>query len=205
MMVSDFVTFLEREMTQFEGAVSAALGEITVQLPVGSFLGCVRFLKTNASCRFEQLIDLTAVDYPERAERFEVVYHFLSHKTGRRVRLKIQTSPEKPVPSLVGLYPCACWWEREAWDMFGLLFEGTHDHRRLLTDYGFEGHPLRKDFPVTGYVESIYDEEQKKVVSVPVSLTQERREFDFESPWEGVHTVVSRAHEAQKGEDDAKG
>jgi NADH-quinone oxidoreductase subunit C len=135
---------------------------------------------------FQQLLDLCGVDYPERAERFDVVYHLLSLTRNARVRVKVSTDESAPVPSAVPVYPSAGWFEREAFDMYGMLFSGHPDMRRLLTDYGFQGHPLRKDFPMTGYVEVRYDEEQKRVVYEPVKLTQEFRNFDFLSPWEGA-------------------
>ena len=135
---------------------------------------------------FQQLVDLCGVDFPDREERFEVVYHLLSMTKNVRVRVKVSTDEIKPVPSVMGAYPNADWFEREAFDMYGMLFEGHPDLRRLLTDYGFQGHPLRKDFPMTGYTEVRYDDEQKRVVYEPVKLTQEFRHFDFLSPWEGA-------------------
>jgi len=135
---------------------------------------------------FQQLLDICGVDYPDRAERFEVVYHLLSLTRNVRVRVKVSTDEVQPVPSVTGVYPAADWFEREAFDMYGMLFSDHPDLRRLLTDYGFQGHPLRKDFPMTGYTEVRYDETQKRVVYEPVSLTQEFREFDFLSPWEGA-------------------
>lgn len=135
---------------------------------------------------FQQLLDICGVDYPDRAERFEVVYHLLSLTRNVRVRVKVATDEVQPVPSATPVYPCADWFEREAFDLYGVLFSGHPDLRRLLTDYGFQGHPLRKDFPMTGYTEVRYDETQKRVVYEPVSLTQEFREFDFLSPWEGA-------------------
>ena len=135
---------------------------------------------------FQQLLDLCGVDYPDRKERFEVVYHLLSMTRNARLRVKVSTDETQPVPSVISAYPAANWFEREAYDMYGMLFSGHPDMRRLLTDYGFEGHPLRKDFPMTGYVEVRYDEEQRRVVYEPVKLTQEFRTFDFLSPWEGA-------------------
>ena len=135
---------------------------------------------------FQQLLDVCGVDFPDREERFEVVYHLLSLTRNARVRVKVTTDERQPVPSVVPVYPCADWFEREAFDMYGMLFSGHPDLRRLLTDYGFQGHPLRKDFPMTGYVEVRYDEEQKRVVYEPVKLTQEFLNFDFQSPWEGA-------------------
>lgn len=136
--------------------------------------------------QFQQLLDVCGVDYPERAERFDVVYHLLSLTRNARIRVKVSTDEAAPVPSVVDVYPSAGWFEREAFDMYGMIFSGHPDMRRLLTDYGFQGHPLRKDFPMTGYVEVRYDEEQKRVVYEPVKLTQEYRNFDFLSPWEGA-------------------
>lgn len=135
---------------------------------------------------FQQLVDLCGVDFPDREERFEVVYHLLSLTRNVRIRVKVATDEHQPVPSAIAVYPNADWFEREAFDLYGMLFEGHPDLRRLLTDYGFQGHPLRKDFPMTGYVEVRYDDEQKRVVYEPVKLTQEFRNFDFQSPWEGA-------------------
>lgn len=135
---------------------------------------------------FQQLLDVCGADYPDRVERFEIVYHLLSMTRNVRVRVKVATDERAPVPSVIAVYPSAGWFEREAFDMYGVLFSGHPDMRRLLTDYGFQGHPLRKDFPMTGYVEVRYDEEQKRVVYEPVKLTQEFRNFDFLSPWEGA-------------------
>ena len=146
----------------------------------------LKFLKDDPRCRFEQLIDLCGVDWPERDPRFDVVYHLLSMSHNCRLRLKVGVNEDQPVPSVVTVYPSAGWWERETWDLYGIHFAGNPDLRRLLTDYGFDGHPLRKDFPLTGYVELRYDTEQKRVVYEPVKLTQEFRRFDFLSPWEGA-------------------
>jgi NADH-quinone oxidoreductase subunit C len=146
-------------------------------------------LKTDPRFAFEQMMDLCGVDWPDRAERFEVVYNLLSLSYNRRVRVIISTDEQTAVPSLSAIWPCAPWYEREAWDMYGILFEGLADHRRLLTDYGFEGHPLRKDFPLTGHVEVRYDETRKQVVYEPVALTHEFRDFDFLSPWEGMTSL----------------
>ena len=139
---------------------------------------------------FQQLVDLCGVDYPDRAERFEVVYHLLSLTRNVRIRVKVSTDEHQPVPSVIGVYPNANWFEREAFDLYGVLFSDHPDLRRLLTDYGFQGHPMRKDFPMTGYVEVRYDDEQKRVVYEPVKLTQEFRQFDFQSPWEGADYVL---------------
>jgi len=143
------------------------------------------FLRDDEGCQFKQLIDIAGVDYPERPERFEVVYNLLSLTHNQRIRIKVTTDDKTPVPSAVELFSSAGWYEREVWDMYGVLFDGNPDLRRILTDYGFDGHPQRKDFPLTGYVEVRYDEEQKRVVYEPVKLTQAYRSFDYLSPWEG--------------------
>ncbi len=161
-----------------------AHGELTLFAPRDRIVEVLTALRDRFG--FQQLIDLCGVDYPDRAERFEVVYHLLSLTRNVRVRVKVSTDEIQPVPSAIPVYPCADWFEREAFDMYGMLFSGHPDMRRLLTDYGFEGHPLRKDFPMTGYVEVRYDEAQKRVVYEPVKLTQEFRSFDFLSPWEGA-------------------
>jgi len=146
-------------------------------------------LRDDPRCAFAQLMDLCGVDWPERPERFDVVYNLLSVALNQRVRVIVATDESTPVPSVHTVFPCATWWEREAWDLFGIVFAGQPDLRRILTDYGFDGHPMRKDFPLTGYVEVRYDEDQKAVVYAPVQLTQDWRSFDFLSPWEGVTTL----------------
>lgn len=146
-------------------------------------------LRDDPRFAFEQLMDICGVDWPEQSERFEVVYNLLSLSLNRRVRVIVTTDAEQPVPSIAAIWPCATWFERECWDMYGVFFAGLTDHRRILTDYGFEGHPLRKDFPLTGHVEVRYDEERKQVVYEPVKLTQDFRNFDFLSPWEGMTTL----------------
>jgi len=174
--------------TEMVGALGVqaqvAFGELTLITDRDNILAVLTALKERFG--FQQLLDLCGVDFPDRAERFEVVYHLLSLTRNARVRVKLTTDEVQPVPSATGVFPCADWFEREAFDMYGVLFSGHPDLRRLLTDYGFQGHPLRKDFPMTGYVEVRYDEEQKRVVYEPVKLTQEFRNFDFLSPWEGA-------------------
>jgi NADH-quinone oxidoreductase subunit C len=165
-------------------------GELTVEVTLPHLPGLVDFLKTDATCRFTTLIDMTAVDHPARPRRFDVVYHFLSMYRNHRIRLKASVAADEMVPSLVNVHPSANWFEREVFDMFGILFSGHPDLRRILTDYGFRGHPLRKDFPTTGYTEVRYDEAQKRVVYEPVNLVQEYRQFDFMSPWEGAQYVL---------------
>lgn len=164
--------------------------ELTLVLERGQLLKVVRFLRDDALCLFETLIDICGVDYPEREQRFEVVYHFLSMHMNQRIRLKLRTDEETPVPSLTGLFSGANWFEREAFDMYGIVFSDHPDMRRILTDYGFEGFPLRKDFPLTGHVEVRYDDLEKRVVYEPVKLVQEYRNFDFLSPWEGMRDVI---------------
>ena len=161
-----------------------AFGELTLVAPRDRIVEVMTALRDQFG--FQQLLDLCGVDYPDRKERFEVVYHLLSLTRNARLRVKVSTDETQPVPSVISAYPAANWFEREAYDMYGMLFSGHPDLRRLLTDYGFEGHPLRKDFPMTGYVEVRYDEEQRRVVYEPVKLTQEFRTFDFLSPWEGA-------------------
>ncbi|NCQ24225.1 MAG: NADH-quinone oxidoreductase subunit C [Rhodobacteraceae bacterium CG17_big_fil_post_rev_8_21_14_2_50_63_15] len=164
--------------------------ELTVDVALSSIVGLVEFLKTDQTCAFSTLVDITGVDYPERSKRFDVVYHFLSMYQNQRIRLRVAVREEDIVPSITEVYPAAGWFEREVFDMFGILFSGHPDLRRILTDYGFRGHPLRKDFPTTGYVEVRYDEAEKRVVYEPVSLVQEYRQFEFMSPWEGAHYIL---------------
>jgi NADH-quinone oxidoreductase subunit C len=165
---------------------SIAFGELTIAAEAGEIVKIVTFLRDDPRCRFISFIDVTAVDWPARAQRFDVVYHFLSPKLNTRIRIKIATDEMTPVPSIIAVFPGADWFERETWDLYGVMFTGHPDMRRLLTDYGFEGHPLRKDFPLTGFVEVRYDDEVKRVVYEPVRLAQEFRNFDFLSPWEGT-------------------
>lgn len=177
-------------------------GELTLVVSRSSINSFVDFLKADSNCLFSTLIDITAVDYPERDTRFDVVYHFLSMYRNQRIRLKTAVREEEIVPSIVSVHPSANWFEREVFDMFGIIFAGHPDLRRILTDYGFRGYPLRKDFPTTGYTEVRYDDEQKRVVYEPVSLVQEYRQFDFMSPWEGAQYVLPGD---DKAEAEAKG
>jgi len=163
--------------------------ELALRVQRESLPQVMTLLRDDERFAFEQLVDLCGVDWPERPERFEVVYNLLSLSLNQRIRVVVCTDAATPVPSMASIWPCATWYEREAWDMYGIVFEGQTDLRRLLTDYGFEGHPLRKDFPLTGYVEVRYDEERKQVVYEPVTLTQDFRNFDFLSPWEGMTTL----------------
>jgi NADH-quinone oxidoreductase subunit C len=163
-----------------------ANGELTLLAPASSLLRLAKFLRDDANCLFKQCMDICGVDYPDREKRFEIVYNLLSMKHNLRLRLKVETDEEMPIPSVTSIWPSAGWWERETWDLYGVFFSDHPDLRRILTDYGFEGHPLRKDFPLTGFVEPRYDAEQRRVVYEPVRLTQEFRTFDFLSPWEGM-------------------
>ncbi|MCI2398020.1 NADH-quinone oxidoreductase subunit C [Aliiroseovarius subalbicans] len=175
-----------------------AFGELTVVAPLAALPAFIEFLKTDRSCRFSSLVDITAVDYPTREARFDVVYHFLSMYQNHRIRVKIEVREDDLVPSITEVHPSANWFEREVFDMFGILFSGHPDLRRILTDYGFRGHPLRKDFPTTGYTEVRYDEVEKRVVYEPVSLTQEYRQFDFMSPWEGAEYILPGDEKTQE-------
>ncbi|WP_339112184.1 NADH-quinone oxidoreductase subunit C [Thioclava sp. GXIMD2076] len=167
-----------------------AFGELTVNVTLSGIANFVAFLKEDPNCMFSSLTDLTAVDYPQRAKRFDMVWQFLSMYRNQRIRVKAEVRADEMVPSITEVHRCANWFEREVFDMFGILFSGHPDLRRLLTDYGFRGHPLRKDFPTTGYVEVRWDEVQKRVVYEPVKLVQEYRQFDFLSPWEGAKYIL---------------
>jgi NADH-quinone oxidoreductase subunit C len=176
-----------------------AYGELTVDVKAADVVKVATFLRDDPACQFISIIDVTAVDWPNREQRFDVVYHFLSPRLNQRIRVKAVTDEVTPVPSLIDVFHGADWYEREAFDLYGVLFTGHPDMRRLLTDYGFEGHPLRKDFPLTGFVEVRYDDEQKRVVYEKVKLAQEFRTFDFLSPWEGTDYVLP-GDEKAKGE-----
>ena len=183
----------ERLAALFGDAILAAtehVGELTVTITRAALVPVVTALRDDAELRFDQLIDIAGVDYPERPERFEVNYLFLSLTKNRRIRIKLMTDDVAPVASLTDLFPVAGWFEREVYDLYGVLFEGNPDLRRILTDYGFTGHPFRKDFPLTGYVELRYSETEKRVVYEPVQLAQDFRSFDFLSPWEGTDYVL---------------
>jgi len=177
-------------------------GELTVTAKAADIVKVATFLKTDAACQFICIIDVTAIDWPGREQRFDVVYHFLSPRLNQRVRVKVMADEVTPVPSLIDVFRGVDWFERETYDLYGVLFTGHPDMRRILTDYGFEGHPLRKDFPLSGFVEVRYDDEQKRVVYDKVRLAQEFRTFDFLSPWEGTDYVLP-GDEKAKGE--AKG
>ena len=194
-------TLLEAKRADCVLSWEVAYDELTVDVAPSSLVSFVDFLKTDAACKFSSLVDITAVDYPSRAKRFDVVYHLLSMYQNQRIRLRVQIREEDVVPSIMSVHPSANWFEREVFDMFGILFSGHPDLRRILTDYGFRGHPLRKDFPTTGYTEVRYDEVQKRVVYEPVKLVQEYRQFDFMSPWEGAQYILP----GDEKKDEAKG
>lgn len=174
-------------------------GELAVRVKRDALVRTLTYLRDDVNCQFKQLMDICGVDYPERDDRFEVVYHLLSMSHNFRIRVKVTTSGD-PVPSVVSVFSTAGWFERECWDMFGVAFDGNPDLRRILTDYGFEGHPLRKDFPLSGFVEIRYDDEKKRVVYEPVKLTQDFRTFDFLSPWEGQPEMLPGDEKAGEGE-----
>jgi len=187
--------------TALPGAVKAAtvaFGELTVDVEPGEIARVLKTLRDDPNFEFKILIDICGVDWPSRPMRFDVVYHVLSLTKNARVRLKLQTDEDTPVPSAVGIFPAANWFERETFDMYGIAFSDHPDLRRLLTDYGFSGYPLRKDFPLTGYVELRYDDELKRVVYRPVELVQEFREFDFMSPWEGARYILPGDEKAKE-------
>ncbi|MGB7262831.1 MAG: NADH-quinone oxidoreductase subunit C [Albidovulum sp.] len=169
---------------------TVAFGELCVTVTLAGLTDFVEFLRSDRSCRFSTLVDITAVDYPERPQRFDVVYHFLSMYQNHRIRVRVPVREDDMVPSIIETFPASNWFEREIYDMFGILFSGHPDLRRILTDYGFRGYPLRKDFPTTGYTEVRYDEVLKRVVYEPVKLVQDYRQFDFMSPWEGAEYIL---------------
>jgi NADH-quinone oxidoreductase subunit C len=180
-------------------SVACAHGELSVTVKRESLLAMLSFLHDDANCQFKMLMDISGADYPNRAQRFDVVYQLLSIQLNQRITVKVVTDEHTPVPSVVGLYPAAGWYEREVWDMYGVFFAGNPDLRRILTDYGFSGHPLRKDFPLTGFVEMRYDDAQKRVIYEPVKLTQAYRDFDYLSPWEGAPDYALPGDEKAEG------
>jgi NADH-quinone oxidoreductase subunit C len=185
------------------GAVSGyavANGELTIAASAADIVRVMTFLRDDPGCAFFSFIDVTAVDWPQREKRFDVVYHLLSPTRNQRIRVKIEVDEATPIASIIDVFPGANWFEREVYDLYGVVFTGHPDMRRLLTDYGFEGHPLRKDFPLTGFVEVRWDDEQKRVVYDPVKLAQEFRNFDFLSPWEGPDYLLPGDEKAQKSE-----
>jgi len=191
--MTDLSEFGQKISEALPGAVRAhrvAFQELTLDVELGEIVRVLSFLRDDQSCQFKILVDICGVDRPQREKRFDVVYHLLSLTKNIRIRVRVQTNEDDAVPSAVDVYPAANWFEREAFDMYGIAFSGHPDLRRILTDYGFAGHPLRKDFPLTGYVELRYDDELKRVVYQPVQLVQEFRDFDFMSPWEGAPHIL---------------
>ena len=194
--LGEYIVSTRAEASAFE----TTHGELAITADAVGIERLLAFLRDDAACQFAVLIDITAVDWPERPQRFDVVYNLLSLTHNQRIRVKVATNEGDPVPSVIAAYSAAGWYEREVWDMYGILFSGHPDLRRLLTDYGFEGHPLRKDFPLTGYIEVRYDDEEKRVVYEPVKLTQEFRRFDFMSPWEGAQYILPGDEKADEPE-----
>ncbi len=195
--LADLGAHVERALANEVSGTNTRLGELMVEVRAEHVVRVLTFLRDDALCQFKILLDICGVDYPERGERFDVVYNLLSLSLNQRIRVKVRVDEDGVVPSATGVFNAANWFEREAWDMYGILFSDHPDLRRLLTDYGFEGHPLRKDFPLTGYVEMRYDDEQKRVVYEPVQLTQEFRSFDFLSPWEGAEYILPGDEKAE--------
>ncbi len=188
--LTELSTYIREARSALVEDAVLAYGELTLTTNGDNLIPLLTFLRDDVQCGFISFIDICGVDYPAREKRFDVVYHLLSPRQNLRIRVKVATGEDEPVPSAFGVYPGADWFEREAWDMYGILFTGHPDLRRILTDYGFEGHPLRKDFPTTGFVEVRYDDNAKRVVYEPVELRQEFRNFDFMSPWEGTDYVL---------------
>lgn len=201
--MSQALTELSSYIVEMRGALVSSTeisghGELTLKAEPAHIIELLTFLRDDAKCGFVSMVDICGVDWPQRAERFDVVYHLLSPRQNLRIRIKVATAEDQPVPSATSVYLGADWFEREAWDMYGIMFTDHPDLRRILTDYGFEGHPLRKDFPTTGFVEVRYDDTAKRVVYEPVLLKQEFRNFDFLSPWEGTEYVLPGDEKAAK-------
>jgi NADH-quinone oxidoreductase subunit C len=188
--LNDLAALISLKQPNAVQSAAVTHGELTLDVTLAHIEDLVEFLRTDPACRFSSLVDITAIDHPARVDRFDVVYHFLSMYQNHRIRLKVAIRETDMVPSIQGIHPSANWFEREIFDMFGILFSGHPDLRRILTDYGFRGHPLRKDFPTTGYTEVRYDEALKRVVYESVSLVQEYRQFDFLSPWESAEYIL---------------
>lgn len=195
--LSELGEYISAKLPEAVQSVECSFGELTLNVVADSIVDVARLLRDDNQCQFSCFIDICGVDYPQRVDRFDVVYHFLSPTQNMRIRVKLKTDEDTPVPSICEVFPGADWFEREAYDMYGILFVNHPDLRRLLTDYGFEGFPLRKDFPLTGFVEVRYNEELQRVVYEPVKLTQEFRSFDYLSPWEGAEYVLPGDEKAQ--------
>ncbi|HEY7610253.1 MAG TPA: NADH-quinone oxidoreductase subunit C [Alphaproteobacteria bacterium] len=196
--LKDLADLVRAKLAQDVVSAEVKAGELTVLVSRPAVVNVLRTLRDDPDFRFAVLVDVCGVDWPEREQRFDVVYHLLSLTQNQRIRVKLMTDEDTPVPSVTGVFSSAGWYEREAWDLYGIVFADHPDLRRILTDYGFEGHPLRKDFPLTGFVELRYDEEQKRVVYENVKLTQDYRSFDFLSPWEGMTSLLPAAEKAAK-------
>ena len=199
--VNDLERIVNSSLTTTIISSEINFGQLFINIDSENLISSILFLKTNEKCRFKQLIDITAVDYPEKEKRFKVVYLLLSHENNLRILINININEKTPVPSITKIFPAANWMEREVFDMYGISFKDHPDLRRILTDYGFEGYPLRKDFPLTGHTEVRYSEEKKKVIYEPVKLDQQYRDFDFESPWEGTKYIKQ---ETQKNDTEKK-
>jgi len=196
--LKDLAAYVSEKLDGRIEEADLAYGELTFTVAAGDIVEVARFLRNDVQCQFISFIDICGVDYPGRERRFDVVYHLLSPRHNQRVRIRVMTDEDTPVPSITSVYPGADWFERETYDLYGVLFTGHPDLRRILTDYGFEGHPLRKDFPLTGFVEVRYDDEVKRVIYEPVVLKQEFRNFDFLSPWEGTDYVLPGDEKAKQ-------
>ncbi|MDR7035202.1 NADH-quinone oxidoreductase subunit C [Mesorhizobium sp. BE184] len=196
--LSDLAAHIKGKLGDVIADSVLSYGELAIAVAPGDIVKVATFLRDDKKCQFISIIDVCGADYPARPNRFDVVYHLLSPKQNLRIRIKVQANEETLVPSLTGVYPGADWYERETYDLYGVLFTGHPDLRRILTDYGFEGHPLRKDFPLTGFVEVRYDDEAKRVIYEPVELKQEFRNFDFLSPWEGTDYVLPGDEKAKQ-------
>ncbi|MBT3766615.1 MAG: NADH-quinone oxidoreductase subunit C [Rhodospirillaceae bacterium] len=203
--LKDLGEYIAGALPQDITSTELVLDELVLHARAPSLVKIMTFLRDDVNCQFKQLMDVCGVDYPEDEQRLEVVYNLLSLTHNNRIRVKVRTDEDTPVPSVTGVYSSAAWFEREAWDLLGVLFSDHPDLRRIMTDYGFEGHPLRKDFPLTGHVELRYDDEKKRVVYEPVKLTQDFRSFDFLSPWEGMDRVLPGDEKAEENGDEADG
>ena len=196
--LNDLAAYIREKLDGQIGDAGVAYGELTLTVEPADIVAVLNFLRSDVQCQFISIIDICGVDYPSRARRFDVVYHLLSPRQNQRIRVRVMADEDTLVPSVTEVFPGADWFEREAYDLYGILFSGHPDLRRILTDYGFEGHPLRKDFPLTGFVQVRYDDEVKRVVYEPVELRQEFRNFDFLSPWEGTDYVLPGDEKAKQ-------
>jgi NADH-quinone oxidoreductase subunit C len=203
--LKDLGEYIASALPQDITSTELVLDELVLHARAPGLVKVMTFLRDDVNCQFKQLMDVCGVDYPEDEQRLEVVYNLLSLTHNNRIRVKVRTDEDTPIPSVTGVYSAASWYEREAWDLLGIFFSDHPDLRRIMTDYGFEGHPLRKDFPLTGHVELRYDDEKKRVVYEPVKLTQDFRSFDFLSPWEGMDRVLPGDEKAEEAGDESDG